>query len=177
MHRLLRQTIFAVAATSIASVAAAKSPAEWQALTTPVQITLEQAVQAAQTATSGKVVEIELEEGHRGAPAGYEAKVLTADGQRSEVWIDGTSGQAHVEKKEKKAKRKDSERAQAAKIDILQAVQAATAHTPGKAVAAELDSHHGTVSYEVDVLQADYSVMELQLDASDGKVLRSKHDR
>ena len=74
------------------------------------------------------------------------------------------------------AKRKDLERAQAAKIDIVQAVQAATRHTAGKAVKAELDNHWGTVTYQVDVLQADHTIMEVKLDAADGKVLRAKRD-
>jgi len=49
-------------------------------------------------------------------------------------------------------------------------------HTPGKPVKAELDNHWGNVSYEVDVLKADNTVMSIKIDAVNGKVLRAKPD-
>lgn len=169
------RTLLAVAATCLALSAQAKSPAQWQALTAPLQVNLEQAIAHATQAVPGKVIEIELDDGD-GAGVRYEATVLTPQNDSVEVWVDGSSGQARMHQNDGKAKRKDLERAQAAKIDIVQAVQAATRYTAGKAVKAELDNHWGTVTYQVDVLQADHTIMEVKLDAADGKVLRAKRD-
>ena len=165
----------ALTAGTLAFSVHAKSPAEWQALTTPLQVTLEQAIQHATQAVPGKVVEVDLDDGD-GAGVRYEVQVVTPQNQRMEVWVDGASGQARMHKDEGEFKGRHLERLQSTKIDIQQAVQAATAHTAGRAVKAELDSHRGTTTYQVDVLQADHTVMEIQLDANDGKVLRAKLD-
>ena len=159
--------------TGLSAIAA--SPAQWQAQTSNLQISLEQALQNAVKAMPGTVIEIELDDGD-GQGVRYEAEVLTPTGDNVEVWIDGANGQARVHENNGKAKRKDKERVQAAKIDIHQAIRAATAHTPGKAVKAELDNHWGTTTYQVDVLQPDFSVMEVKVDAANGNVLRAKKD-
>lgn len=153
----------------------AATPAQWQAMTSNVQVSLEQAIARATQAVPGKVLEIELDDGDGSGPR-YEAQVLTPAGDNVEVWVNGASGQANQHEHDGKAKRKDAKRAQEAKIDITQAVQAALAHTPGKAVKAELDSHWGTTSYQVDVLQANHTVMEVKLDATNGTVIRAKLD-
>ena len=165
----------AFALTTTGFTAMATTPAQWQAKTSNVQITLEQALQNAVKAVPGTVIEIELDEG-KGQGVRYEAEVLTPTGESMDVWIDGASGQARVHESNGKAKRKDQERAQAAKIDMPSAIRAATTHTPGKAVKAELDNHWGTVTYQVDVLQPDFTVMEVKVDASNGNVLRAKKD-
>lgn len=169
------RTLLAVAATCLALGAYAKSPAQWQALTAALKVNAEQAIGHATQAVPGKVIDVELDDGD-GAGVRYEVTVLTPQHDSVEVWVDGSSGQARTHQNDGKAKRKDLDRAQAAKIDIVQAIQAATRHTAGQAVKAELDSHWGTVSYQVDVLQADHTVMEVKLDAADGKVLRAKPD-
>lgn len=162
-----------LAAASVATHAA--TPAQWQAMTSKVQVSLEQAIARATQAVPGKVVEIELDDGDGAGPR-YEAQVLTPAGDSVEVWVNSANGQANQHEHDGKAKRKDIQRAQAAKIDITQAVQAALAHTPGKAVKAELDNDWGTTTYQVDVLQPDHTVMEVKLDATDGKVIRAKRD-
>lgn len=155
--------------------AQAASPAQWQALTNQVQVSIEQAIGHATQAVPGTVIEIELDDGDGAGPR-YEAQVLTPAGDSIEVWVNGANGQAAQHEHDGKAKRKDIQRAQTAKITIDQAVQAALAHTPGKAVKAELDSHWGTTTYQVDVLQANHTVMEIKLDAADGKVIRARRD-
>lgn len=165
--------VLALAHASLTAQAA--SPAQWQALSSQVQVHLEQAIGHATQAVPGQVLDIELDDGDGAGPR-YEAQVLTPAGDSVEVWVHGTNGQAVQHEHDGKAKRKDVQRAQAAKISISQAVQAALAHTPGKAVKAELDSHWGTTTYQVDVLQADHTVMEVKLDATDGKVIRARLD-
>jgi len=61
-----------------------------------------------------------------------------------------------------------------AKITLIQAVVVAEAHASGKATEAELESEHGTVVYEVEVVTTDNKVFEIKVDAADGKVLSSK---
>lgn len=165
----------ALALSTAALSSHATSAAKWQAMTQQLPVSLEQAIQSAVQAVPGTVIEVELDDGD-GAGVRYEAQVLTPAGESIEVWVDGSSGQARQHEHDGKAKRKDLERARKAQIDITQAIRTATAHTPGKAVKAELDNHWGQTTYQVDVLQPDYSVMELKIDAIDGKVLRAKKD-
>lgn len=167
--------LLALSLAAASYTAHATSPTQWQALTSQVQVHMQQAIGHAAQAVPGKVLEIELDDGDGAGPR-YEAQVLTPEGDSVEVWVNAANGQAAQHEHDGKAKRKDVQRAQAAKITIEQAVQAALAHTPGKAVKAELDNHWGTVSYQVDVLQADHTVMEIKLDAADGKVIRARRD-
>ena len=64
-----------------------------------------------------------------------------------------------------------------AKITLMQAVAAAEAHTRGKATKAELEDEHGAVVYEVEVIAADKGVLDVTVDAVNGKVLSSKADK
>lgn len=164
---------FALATTALS--AQADTPAQWQARTSKVQVSMEQAIQKATQAVPGKVLEIELEESKKKGLR-YEVQVLTPAGDSVEVLVNAISGEARQHSNDGKAKRKDAERAQEAKIDITQAIEAATRHTPGRAIKAELDNHWGTTTYEVHVMQADYIVMEIKVDAADGKIIRSKID-
>ncbi len=102
--------------------------------------------------------------------------MLTPQNDSVEVWVDGSSGQARMHQNDGKAKRKDLERAQAAKIDIVQAVRAATRHTAGKAVKRSWTTIGARSPTRFDVLQADHTIMEVKLDAADGKALRAKRD-
>lgn len=64
-----------------------------------------------------------------------------------------------------------------AKITLTQAVGAAEAQAGGKATRAELDSERGAVAYQVEVVTADNKVMDVKVDALDGKILSSKQDQ
>lgn len=166
--------VLALTMSTAGLTAMAASPAQWQAMTNNLQVSLDQALQSAVQAVPGTVIEIELDDGK--GQVRYEAEILTPAGESVEVWVDGTSGQAYIHEKNGKAKRKDAERVQTAKIDMPTAIKAATAHTPGKPVKAELDNHWGTTTYQIDVLQPDFTVMELKVDAANGTVLRAKKD-
>lgn len=177
MQKTTRQLLISstLAAALVAGSAMAKSPAEWQALTAPVTVSLSQAVGSAIKLVPGKVIGAELDDGD-GAGTRYELEVLTPAGESVEVWVNAGTGQAVLHKNDGKAKRKDVKRSQEASQSIEQAITAATAHTAGKPVAAELDNHWGKTVYQVDVLQADGTLMELKVDAVDGKVIRAKKD-
>lgn len=175
MRKTTPLSALALAAALACGSVAAKSPAEWQELTTRAKVSLVQAIEHATRAVPGKVIDAELGDSkHNGLR--YDVEVITPAGERVEVWVDAMTGQASQHKNEGPAKRKDMERLQDAKATIHQAIQSATAHTPGTPVNAELDAHWGKTSYQVDVIQADGALMEVKVDAADGKVIRSKRD-
>ena len=64
-----------------------------------------------------------------------------------------------------------------AKISLSQAIGSAETHAAGKAVKAELDSERGSVVFDVEVITADNKVMDVTVDANDGKVLSSQLDQ
>lgn len=170
-----RLSAVALASAAFCTLVSAKSPAEWQQLTAQSKLSLTQAIERAVQAVPGQVIEAELD---RGDPAGarYELEVITPNGDSVEVWVDATTGQAAQHKNDGKAKRKDLKRLEDAKASLPQAIQSATSHIPGTAVSAELDNHWGTTSYQVNVLQADGVLMEVKVNAADGKVIRAKRD-
>lgn len=63
-----------------------------------------------------------------------------------------------------------------AKISLAQAVSAAEAQAGGKATKAELDGERGPIVFNVEVVTADSEVIDVRIDAIDGKVLSSKQD-
>lgn len=175
MRKTVRLSALALAAALACSGVAAKSPAEWQNLTAQAKVSLVQAIERATQAVPGKAIDAELGDGKH-AGVRYEVEVITPAGDSVEVWVDAATGQASQHKNDGKAKRKDLQRLEEAKASIHQAIQSATAHTPGTPVNAELDAHWGKTSYQVDVLQADGALMEVKVDAADGKVIRAKRD-
>ena len=175
MKQKLIQTALATTLGLASFATLAATPAQWHTITSGLSVSLENAIQSALKAAPGAILDIEVDDGD-GQGVRYEAEVLTAAGDTVEIWVDGASGQARVHEHNSKAKRKDKERVQNAKVDIQEAIRSALTHTPGKAVKAELDNHWGTTTYKIDVLQADFSVMELKIDAANGKVLRAKKD-
>ena len=175
MRKSIRMTAIALAAASCCSFALAKSPAEWQQLVQQSQVSLPQALEHATKVVPGTVLEASLDDGDK-APPRYEVEVINAAGENVEVWVDAATGNATLHKNEGAAKNKDKKRVQEAKTSMAQAIQSAVAHTAGTPVAAELDDHWGKTSYQVDVLQANGVLMEVKVDAADGKVLRAKPD-
>ena len=159
--------------------ALAKSGAEWQALTSQASLSLEQAIEKAAQTVPGKPVEAELDRdghGQQGAGLHYEVKLLTPANEEVDVHVNATNGEAALYKNKGKAKNKDVKRVGEAKVSLIQAIAAATAHTAGKAVEADLDSDWGKTSDSVKVLQADGQVMKIKLDALTGQVTGSKKD-
>lgn len=174
MRFSLRRTALSLTLAAMGQLAMAKSSSEWQVLVAQSKLSLSQAVEQATQAVPGTVIDAALDDDDRQAPR-YELEIITATGNRIEVQVDAVSGLT-VQQPDGKAKNKDMERLKAAKIGLQQAIEAATAHTPGTAIAAELDQHWGTISYQVNVLQADGQLMEVKVNAANAQVLRSKRD-
>lgn len=58
-----------------------------------------------------------------------------------------------------------------AKISFEEAVKAATAAVPGKIIKAELEIEDGNLMYSFEIVSANKSITEVEIDAGNGKVL------
>lgn len=63
-----------------------------------------------------------------------------------------------------------------AKVSLSQAVATAETQAGGRAIKAELDGKGGVVAFKVEVVKPDNKVMDVKVDAVDGKVLSSLAD-
>jgi uncharacterized membrane protein YkoI len=76
------------------------------------------------------------------------------------------TGSIQVEGKHKRA-----ELPALAKISFDDALKAAEAKVPGSVIKAQLEVEHHTLIYSFEILVADKTVTEVEIDAGDGKVL------
>ncbi len=126
------------------------------------------------TQADGSVVEVTVDAGDASVLAqddGTEGDEAALKGNvRAPAGIDDdTDGSEASEKAEDAAE--EAALAQFATVDPAAATAAATAAVPGTAGTATLDEEDGFVVYEVDVTQADGSVVEVTVDAGDATVL------
>ena len=63
-----------------------------------------------------------------------------------------------------------------AKLSFEDALNAARAATPGSVLKAELEIEHGGLMYSFDIVTAEKKVVEVEIDAGDGKVLSIDKD-
>lgn len=170
----IRSTTLALAAALSLSMAAApamaKSAAEWLAITGPVQVGINQAVEKAQALVPGKAIEAELKKGKSPGAPYYEVKMVTPANEEVELIVSAATGDAVIEKNKGKVGQKDARRLADAQITLAQAVDAAIASKPGKPLSAELSSDWGKTNYKVLLLQADRVLMKVKLDAVTGQV-------
>lgn len=159
-----------------ATSALAKSAAEWLALTGAVQIGLSQAVEKAQAVAPGKAIDVELEEGKKGAAPYYSVTLISPVNEEIKLRVNASTGDAAVEKNKGQAEAKHVKRLADARITLVQAVDAAIAALPGKPLEAQLDSDWGKTSYKVKMLRADQTVMKLRLDPVSGAVTGQEKD-
>jgi uncharacterized membrane protein YkoI len=64
-----------------------------------------------------------------------------------------------------------------AKISMMDALNKAQAKVPGKAVEVELKKEDGYLIYEVEIVRPDRTVMELEVDAGNGAILRTEKEK
>ncbi|RMX04790.1 peptidase [Corticibacter populi] len=164
----------AAMAFSLAAPALADSPDEVRARLSSASLSLPQAIEKGLEAAPGKVIDIDLDRDD--GVVRYELEIITAQQENIEVHVNAATGAIDQFKNDGKASRKDLSRLEEARIDITQAIDAAVKNTPGTPFSAQLDSHWGKTSYEVDILQADGRIFEVKIDAADGSILRTKQD-
>ena len=71
----------------------------------------------------------------------------------------------------------ESELAGLAKISLDEAIAKAIKEIPGKPLKAELETEHGNLVYQVEVVRASGEIVEATIDAGNGKLLAQKTDR
>ena len=99
----------------------------------------------------------------------YEIELFDS-AQEYEIRIDATSGEIHSRKSGQKA----NPPAKSA-VSLTQAIETAEGQGKGKVVEAELEGRRdGSVVYETKVIGSDGSRYDIDVSASDGKVLRSE---
>jgi len=67
--------------------------------------------------------------------------------------------------------------AQMAKIPMNAAVNAALKRVPGKVLRAELENENGYLVYGVEIVKADQQIVDVKVDAGNGRILRTDKDR
>ena len=72
---------------------------------------------------------------------------------------------------------KRAELAAMAKISFDDALKTAEAQVPGTVIKAELEAEHHTLMYSFEILGADKTVSEVEIDAGNGKVLSVGKDK
>jgi len=154
------------------------------------RVTLLEAFAATSTQQVGQAVEAELEVEDGFLVYGFD--FLAASGTKTKVFVDAGNGKLlvtfseeedtdtlQVEEGEQTGDHQDGKDepdlagadAAKAKVSLTDAVKAALAATPGKAVAAKLGSEKGTLSYEVNVLGSSGEATSVAVDAFTGKTV------
>lgn len=64
-----------------------------------------------------------------------------------------------------------------ARISLAQAIATAEQHAGGSATSGELETEHGRIAFEVEVVAANNAVYDVMIDAVSGKVLKSELDK
>jgi uncharacterized membrane protein YkoI len=155
-------------------VQAADTPAQLQAGLQQTQLTLSQAIDAAEAAVPGRSIDAQLDT-DKGMPR-FEIKLITPQNKQVEVHVNASTGAALQHKDKGAAAAKDKKQLEASKITLQQAIAAALKHTPGTAVDAELSQDWGRTVIAVDVLTAAGQRLEIKLNPENASVLSSKVD-
>jgi uncharacterized membrane protein YkoI len=67
--------------------------------------------------------------------------------------------------------------AEMAKISMDSAINAALKEVPGKVLRAELEEQDGYLVYGVEIAKADHQIVDVKVDAGNGKVLKIDQDQ
>jgi len=137
---------------------------DWNNVVSQTAVSLSQAIAHATAATGGRAIEAEFKRSKWGNAPGWEVELLTADGMKTEVWVDAQTGQVS-QQRSKSAKAQYVAQLGAATLSMEQAIDAATAQVEGRAIGAELESRWNTTVYEVKG-----AVHKLLINAQDGSV-------
>ncbi len=157
----------------------AKEHANAKKAVVKAKISLREAVEIAlKKFPDGKAVEAELETEDDGIE--YEVEVVVG-GKHMEVEIDPVTGAIKEVEEEKVDPNDDEEKVEAAAakatVTLLQAIDAAQKNVPdGKAFEAEPEMEDGKLIFEVEFVAGD-KIMEVEVDATTGKVVEVKEEK
>jgi len=143
--------------------------ADWASVVNQTSVTLSQAIAHATSATGGRAIEAELKPARWAGAPGWEIDLVTANGMKTEVWVDAQSGQVS-QRYSKPAKAKYADRLNAATLSMEQAIDAATAQVEGRAIEADLEMQHSGVVFEIKLVRTDGALQKVVINAQDGSV-------
>jgi uncharacterized membrane protein YkoI len=146
------------------------------ALLNSAKVDIKQATDTAMKSVSGTATSADLE-GKQGKPT-WEVEIHDAKGMQHEVVVDGTTGKVTSSKAQNDHDSDDAASeataVKNAKTTLPQAVDAAYVKVPGKATSAELESHNGKATWQVDVNDSKGMEHEVTVDATTGKATAAK---
>ncbi len=64
-----------------------------------------------------------------------------------------------------------------AKVSLDSAMNEALKQVPGKVVRAELENENGYLVYSVEIVKADHHIIDVKVDAGNGKILKTDQDK
>jgi uncharacterized membrane protein YkoI len=64
-----------------------------------------------------------------------------------------------------------------AKVSMASAINAALKEVQGKVLRAELENENGYLVYGIEIAKTDHQIVEVKVDAGDGKILKVENDR
>jgi uncharacterized membrane protein YkoI len=64
-----------------------------------------------------------------------------------------------------------------AKVQMDSAIKAALKEVQGKALRAELENENGYLVYGIEIVKTDHQIVDVKVDAGDGKILKVENDR
>jgi uncharacterized membrane protein YkoI len=163
----------AVAMITASATAAANDADEDARAAANAQISLTEAIHAAEKADGGKAVEAELEGSKRGQ-ARYMVEVLSTDGKKlTEYTINASTGKVErteSEPVEKLLTRVQPNDLQTTQTTLISAIREAEQHTNGKVIDAETETDDGALHYELKVAMADGKTSKVKVDGATGKI-------
>ena len=170
MQRTLSKTALALTlALASLSGSAFASTAEKIAAVQAARFDLTQAIQSAQSQHGLKVLQAEIDTKKK-QPI-YEVSGINAQGREIKLKFSALDAAQVLENKDDgAAEKKDSDRLAAAKISISDAIATALKHTPGKAIEVDLDDHLGVLTYDVKIINAANTEVEVRVHAINGNI-------
>jgi uncharacterized membrane protein YkoI len=136
-------------------------------------ISLTEAIHAAEKAGGGRAVDAEME-GSKGGHARYEVEVLSSDGKKlTEYTINASTGKVEKTSNEPVQKlmtRVKPDDLQSTETTLTAAIREAEQQTGGKVIDAETGASGGALHYELKVAMADGKTDKVKVDGATGKI-------
>ncbi|WP_221568445.1 PepSY domain-containing protein [Alkalihalobacillus sp. TS-13] len=139
-------------------------------------ISLSEAEEIALKEVEGKVDEVEFEEEH-----GQQVYKVDVEGKDDhEVHIDASTGKVLTVKKDDGDDDDRDDLSSADKENLIgkdEAIKIALKEAAGKVTEVELDEDDGQYVYEIEIKMADKGEADIEISATDGKVIETEIDR
>ena len=134
-------------------------------------LSIQEAIEAAQTEFKGKVIEIQLD--HDDGKLIYEIELVN-ESKEAEIDLDAMTGDV-LEKEEERSDREKLAKLNENLLSIAEAKEIAIAEFDGKVIEMELDEDDGRILYEVELRNGSMEA-EMDIDAISGDIIEIEID-